>query len=129
MATFIERDWKAVHRGRIYCAPVCGANCTWAAFQDATAKAKALAKLLGKGWKPDVHENMGWYWGAKKGVMSVSASNHRGGNRSLPGTYTCYCNTSPQFLGKGTTPRKAVTEAINALDEYVVSLLEQRKAL
>lgn len=41
----------------------CGAKfCTWAAFQEAMQKSKALAEQLGPDWSPRVWENLGWYW-------------------------------------------------------------------
>lgn len=76
------RDYKPVRRGPIYCAPFCGAKCTWAAFQKATRDAAALCKRLGKGWKPRVWENLGWHYSAidVTGYWKVYASvdhNHK----------------------------------------------------
>lgn len=118
-----------VRRGGVYCAPFCGANCTWAAFQDATKKAKDMARKLGPGWEPRVSENMCWYWGATKGVMIVYASRNHGGDKRRPGEYTCYCNTSPQFLGFSSDPLKSVEEAIASLDEHIASIIKQRNKL
>lgn len=54
--------WTPVRRGAIYCSPACGGGCTWAAFQEATGNADALAKRIGGGWKPRVWENLGWHY-------------------------------------------------------------------
>jgi hypothetical protein len=109
-----------VRQGSIYCAPFCGGRCTWAAYKKAKADAAALVKVLGDGWKPRVHENLGWHFSADKGVMRVSI---------YKGDATCYLNTSPQFLGHSRSPRKAVAEALKALDAHIASILIQRKAL
>jgi len=55
-------SWKARRKGKIYCAPACGADCTWAAYKLAKRRANALAKRMGKGWTIRVHENMGWHY-------------------------------------------------------------------
>lgn len=127
--SYTKKDYEPIRRGTIYCAPFCGAKCTWAAFQDATKKAKILARTLGPGWKPQVNENMCWYWGATKGVMKVYASNNHGGSKGSVGKYTCYCDTSTQFLGQGRTPKLAVSRAIAAFDAHLLSLSKQRKEL
>lgn len=73
-------SWTAVRKGKIYCAPACGGNCTWAAFQKATRKAADLCKILGPEWLPRIYENMGWHFEAlhKSGIMSVSHAHLEG---------------------------------------------------
>jgi hypothetical protein len=61
VVSYAPKDYVPIRRGPIYCAPFCGGNCTYVAFKDATAFAKKLCKKLGSGWKPDVHENLGWH--------------------------------------------------------------------
>lgn len=56
------KGWVPILRGKIYCSPRCGGNCTLAAFQAATVAAEKLAKRLGPGWTPDVWENVGWHY-------------------------------------------------------------------
>lgn len=63
--------WKPVHRGLIYCSPGCGAGCTRAAYNKAVDEAEALAKKMGKGWRPEVWENLGWHWAIVKGTEQV----------------------------------------------------------
>ena len=62
----INKAWKPVHRGKIYCSPRCGGKCTHAAFLKATRDAEALAKRVGDGWKPRVWENLGWHYSIQK---------------------------------------------------------------
>lgn len=59
-----QLSWKAVRRGAIYCAPACGAKCTWEKYQHAKRAGRELAERLGPGWKAHVWENMGWHWKA-----------------------------------------------------------------
>ena len=45
----------------------------------ATKKAKELVQYMGKGWKPEVWENLGWHYKAVyAGTIHVSPSCHRG---------------------------------------------------
>jgi hypothetical protein len=55
-------SWTPERRGKIFCAPACGANCTLAAFNLATARADVLCARLGHGWRPRVWENLGWHY-------------------------------------------------------------------
>lgn len=66
-----KRLWTAQRVGRFYCAPRCGYRCTWAAFQLATKRAKALCKLMGPGWEPRVWENGGWNYEVHKGTAQI----------------------------------------------------------
>ena len=55
-------NWTPIRRGKIYCAPACGGQCTFAAYREAQNRARSLAKKLGKGWTPSVWENIGWFY-------------------------------------------------------------------
>lgn len=57
-------SWKPVRNGETYCSPACGHGCTHEAFKRATTNAEKLCRLLGAGWQPRVHENMGWHFSA-----------------------------------------------------------------
>lgn len=101
----------AVRRGAVYCAPWCGANCTWAAFQIATTNAKKLAKSLGKEWKPVVWENLGWHYKVTNGILEVTTNTHMGKTR-----YTAWCQSSPQVIGdSSSTARLAVKSLGNKM--------------
>lgn len=45
-----------------YCSARCGGHCTREAHTRAVDDGKSLVKLLGKGWKSVVHENLGWHF-------------------------------------------------------------------
>lgn len=46
---------------------------------EATKKAKELAQYMGRGWKPEVWENMGWHYKAVyAGTIHVYTSCHKG---------------------------------------------------
>lgn len=56
-------SWTALRQGNyIYCAPACGGQCTWKAYQIAKVKADLLATSLGPQWIPHVWENLGWHY-------------------------------------------------------------------
>ncbi len=44
------------------CATWCGRGCTEEEYQQAIRSSHALAKRMGKGWKPNVWENLGWHY-------------------------------------------------------------------
>ena len=89
-------SWEAVRNGDTYCAPACGAGCTWKEFQRVTKLAKALAekcnKEVGGEWETNIHENLGWFYSVtlKEGNITIyerqgqySIGSHRGGTPSL----------------------------------------------
>lgn len=108
----------AVRSGPIYCAPWCGARCTWAAFQEATRRAKALAESLGDGWTPRVWENMGWHYEVVNGIIEVKTSKHRGKTE-----YSAWCQSSPQVIGESCSTPQA---AIRSLGAKMGSLLDEQ---
>lgn len=116
-------SWKPVRRGAIYCAPACGASCTWAEYQTALEKAKALSKMLGAGWKPIVFENMGWHFKANKGECSVRQYGATGYNAFLDAE-------GGQFIGRGKTALSAYGHALRQMREHINSLEKSyRKAI
>lgn len=122
-------SWEPRSRGSIYCSSACGGDCTRGAYEFATKSAKALAKRLGKGWKPHVWENLGWHWIVIKGkALSNSGigffeiSQH--GN-----SYFAWIQSSPQFIVEGEDPIKAFNKAIKQFDKYLEKLLEQRRLI
>lgn len=75
-----DNSRKAVKRGTIRCAPACGMGCTEVEYQQAHKNAKRLlAKMLTKGWKIRVWENLGWHYKIQNGYMFVSPDSFRGG--------------------------------------------------
>lgn len=61
--------------GTVYCSPACGFRCTRASYNNAVAKANALAQRLGPGWEPIVSENGAWHYRVKKGVAVIHDDN------------------------------------------------------
>lgn len=111
----------AVRKGNRYCAPWCGRGCTWAEHQAAVAGAARLVGRLGPGWKPQVHENLGWHYGAisRCGQVKVSPSGKRGfmaffGDAGRPGG---------QWVAHGPTPQRAVDIVVAAVKAQVVVLV------
>lgn len=114
-------SWTPVRRGDIYCAPACGGKCTWEKFELAQASAAKLADKLGDGWEPNVWENLGWHWGAKRGELRVLPSIFRGEVRA----YTGYLK---KWHGRGDTPAEAVDAVLMEalLDaEFALSAIEE----
>lgn len=54
---------------------------------EAKEEADWLVEQLGEGWKPYVHENLGWHYSAKSGNVSVHEGHYGGKPR---GTYQAY---------------------------------------
>ncbi len=75
-----ELSWAPVRRGPIYCAPACGAHCTIFQFDHAGILANQTAMRLGEGWKPTVHENMGWFAGVvdASGCWKIAIHEYKG---------------------------------------------------
>jgi hypothetical protein len=94
---------------RRYCAPACGHACTEADHSMAKHNAAALAKQLGKGWRPIVWENLGWHYKAKKGDCEVHCFTPRR-------YYWCsWMVGGHQFQGKGRTAPAAFKQAARAM--------------
>jgi hypothetical protein len=67
----VEDRWKAVRRGKVYCSPACGHNCTFAEYEAAVRGAHDLMELLNQrmpGWRAHVWENMGWNYSVQWGT-------------------------------------------------------------
>ena len=98
-------SWVPKRRGAVYCAPACGAGCTWEEYQRARTEGKALAATLGALWAFRVWENMHWYFEAVSpgGYIAVHGSK---------GSYTAYFNARFQFIAHGATGKEAVRKAV-----------------
>lgn len=102
-AQLAKERYTPVRRGAIYCSPFCGHGCTWAKHQAAVKAAKALCKVLGKGWTPRVWENLGWHYEALFGepvpgshnvaLIEVAVHHYNG-----VADYTAWLQTSPQII-------------------------------
>jgi hypothetical protein len=115
-------SWKAVRRGDIYCAPACGGNCTWSAYQSAKRSAARIVKKLGTGWKPYVQENTGWHYSVKSadGYTSV----YRYNDYKRKSGY--WASIGGMWMGEGKTPLAAVKHAASkarAQMEHIAKML------
>lgn len=117
MSTWKRGAWKAVRRGDIYCAPACGHKCTWQEYQTAKLKARALADRLGSGFKPFVHENLGWHYRAvsKDGRIEVFENDRR--------AYSA-CIAPGSFWHNASTPKAAVAKVVAAVRAKAAELLK-----
>jgi hypothetical protein len=104
-----------VRRGRIFCSPWCGHDCTWAAHEQAHRRAAALAGSLGPNWTPRVWENLGWHFCARHATQPIEI--HASGDG-----FICYANLSPQFLGEGRTAPAALDDALRKARDLVAGL-------
>lgn len=70
MANYMARkpralSWVPKRLGAVYCAPACGHGCKHSDYLTAQRRAARLCAKLGKGWRPNVWENLGWHYSAK----------------------------------------------------------------
>lgn len=125
--------WKARRTGDRYCSPACGRGCTWAEYQDALRKGRALAKRLGTGWRPRVWENVGWHYDARTldGVMKVHENRSRDGfvisytaffeRKDLPHTGDV---VRGNWTARGGTPQEAVDAVLTIAEEEIATIQE-----
>lgn len=117
-------DWTPVLSGNRYCSPACGHGCTITEHDAAVKKAKALARLCGKGWKPRVWENMGWHYSAVRGTSESRAEmsrNERGGRFT--------CSVDHRFHATAGTTKAAIARTLKNIDESMHALRAYKKLL
>ena len=113
---WLPLSWTARRRGDLYCSPACGADCSREAYEAAKATAAALAKTLGRGWRPVVWENIGWFAKAVSpcGHVSVYAPDgHRGK------AYSAFLNAEAGKLGGRWTADSRSPRAASLLSPYL----------
>jgi hypothetical protein len=56
-------SWKARRRGNIYCAPACGAGCTWEQHQRVQQQGRHMRQMMRdpQQWRVHVAEHLHWY--------------------------------------------------------------------
>ena len=133
-------SWKAKRKGDIYCAPACGANCTWAAYQKAFERGRLCVAELGKGWTIRVAENMGWHTTVlspcnriKVSISPVSGTPAE----TLIGTlnsYTAFLGDAEDICGgkwaeSGDTPAEAVNNVVRKAAAELARMNAYIKAL
>jgi hypothetical protein len=116
-------SWKPVKRGSIYCSSACGRGCTSAEYDLAVKKAAALAKRMGKGWKPRVWENLGWHYMVRNGIFEITVPSFNGDR------YIAWVQSYPQFIVHCKDPRKGLRQAIKDFDAWIAAIQKQRAKL
>jgi hypothetical protein len=119
-----QSQWNPVRKGAIYCSPACGFGCTWAQHEEAKERAELLAKRLGPGWKPEVHENMGWHFKASKGKATM----HPVGFIRAKAASTYWLSIDgdvKQFIERGRDPVEMVRRAVSAMRNAAATLLSE----
>lgn len=117
---------RPVLRGGIYCSPWCGHNCTKATYDECVKESTALARRMGKGWKPYVWENLGWHYRVFKGG---SIAHHTGILEITVRAgcdYTAWIQTTPQFIVSSNDPKVALRKAVKLFDAHIANLLRLR---
>lgn len=108
------RERPVLLRSGIYCSPYCGMDCTKAAYDQASAEARALAARMGTGWIPMVWENVGWCYSVEKGVAEIFPQ-RRGsaitGGWKVVG-YAVYFRTAVQIIAHAESPDDALGSAL-----------------
>lgn len=128
-----KKAWTPVRRqDGTYCSPRCGGKCTKAAHDEAQRKGKDLAKRMGRGWRARIWENCMWHYSVVFDIDGVEVSIHHGhepgkareAHREGVDEYTCYLNTTPQFITKDADPREAFSQARQMLAAHIANLRE-----
>lgn len=110
--------WTPIRNGLLYCAPACGAGCTYAEYQAAVNKAEALKKKcekeIGGKWEIRVHENLGWHWSVIAPEINVSVD--YGGYLGKHGDYytAAFGGGTPSVVSTHPTTYKTPKEAFDA---------------
>lgn len=117
-------SWTPRRRGDIFCAPACGFDCTFAAYEAAVSMSDTIASLFGHGWRGHVWENLGWHWCivAPNRRASISPSIHKG---KIDG-WAAYISATPgegvaggRWVAHGKNPKAALVAALEkAQDDY-----------
>ncbi len=111
-------SWTPVLKGEIYCSPACGRGCTRKEWEDTKITASQLARRMGAGWKPRVHENLGWHYEVRspKGNIRVMFSS---------GSYLAWIeNVDMQCSERARSPRAAVDKALERVRKDAQKILD-----
>lgn len=112
--------WAPVLDGDIFCSPACGFRCKKADYDRALTSANALAATLGPGWAPEVWENGGWHWEARKGNATVCQEDD--GRFSADIRFSLDDVHETLVREVRATPREAIEAVINVLDRKATIL-------
>lgn len=123
-------SWLAVRKGKVYCSEACGNRCTWAEYQKASKRAKALTKELNKKskafsgelWKGEVWENLGWHNVATVGKQRFVAPSALVSHRGKSYEATVYVQSSLSMTASGRTPSEAVRNAMKKAHAVITDM-------
>lgn len=107
-----------------YCSRSCGGDCTYHRYAAAKVSGDRLAKAVGKGWKPVVHENLGWFFRAVH--TATGATMHQWSPTKywaqiiVGGKQTCV---------EGHSPEECASALRTALARQIIALTEARELL
>ncbi len=119
-------QWKPVRRGRRYCSPGCGHGCTHKDYLSKKAAAAALCKQLGKGWKINLFDNLGWHYEAVHTETGMTVSKH-GSKRYWASTEIGADKN--QFHCEAETPVTAVRAVLQEMDKERDRIIQHMNAL
>jgi len=110
--------WRPRHLpGGVYCSPRCGGSCKLSDYERAVNGSKALAERMGDGWRPEMWENLGWFWIVRRGNLEIHPCSD--------GTYSAWFQGSKQFIAYGDTPEDALANVIRDLRCFVETIQEE----
>lgn len=99
--------------------------------EHAKQKAKDLVKRLkGKGWKPEVWENLGWHWAARNGHWNVFPSCASDKFTCLLGDGSCgkaLFHKAGEFYDKD--PNKAVAKQLQYAKEALAEFVAEHQGI
>lgn len=109
-------SWKPRRRGDVFCSPACGHDCSRSSYDRAMEHARRICRALGKGWKPAVHENLGWHCSVRRGEVRVTLSSCSGSKPRY------FVQTDERgILGEGTTVQAAIRNMQENLNREAVA--------
>ena len=109
-------NWIPRRKGDIYCSSACGRDCTYEEYQKAVDESNFMIKKLGKQWKLDVHENLGWFNGIK---LYIDKNNFISISRNYRAKeYTAQLNSTYIYFDHK-DPKKAVELVIKQFTKEV----------
>jgi hypothetical protein len=111
-------SWRPVRRGDIYCSPACGRGCTWKEYEEAWKLARHIAKQL-PGFKPCVHENLGWHARAEALDGHITVSKSCGSYLALADNEMTHAGDADWGTANGATAKKAVNALLRQLARHV----------
>ena len=126
-------NWKVVRKGKIYCAPACGGYCTLAQYRTMKKHAEKMCKQLGKGWKPKLTHNLGWFCAVVKSHTTIHYHDDRSGHNFAP-EYSAWIEIEIgghtfQTINDHKDMKKALAKSIKQARKLMYKILSEIDAL